>query len=810
MELSVQVFKEDFLRKLRETRGVEVENASPSDLYFALASLIKRYASENWVKCNKKYQETSEKQVYYFSMEFLMGKLLSRNLMNLGVLDICRQGFFELGINLDEIEEVETDQGLGNGGLGRLAACFMDSLASLEIPGHGCGIRYKYGFFQQKIVDGNQVEVPDYWLKTGYIWEVKKPDKAVEVAFGGRVRESFEDGRLKFYHEDYEPILAVPYDIPIIGYKNGTVNTLRLWSAEPIQREFDYTQFSRGEYVKAVENKYNIEAISQVLYPDDNHEEGKQLRLKQQYFFVSAGLQSIIRHFKKKGKPLHELDEHIAIHINDTHPTLVIPELMRILVDIEGLSWDLAWETTIRTVSYTNHTILPEALEKWPIDMFRSLLPRIYMIVYEINERFCRELWNRYPGDWDKVSRMAIIADNYVKMAHLAVAGSHSVNGVAKIHSDILKKQVMSDFYNFYPYKFNNKTNGVTHRRWLLKANPKLAALISNTIGNEWVKYPTDLIKLGRYLDNEPFLEKLREVKRWNKERLAKYIFDTYGIEINKDSIFDIHVKRIHAYKRQLLNIMNIMNLYNRLLEDPTLDIIPRTFIFAGKAAPGYRLAKQIIRLINALAAKVNSDERINNKIKVVFIEDYKVSLAEIIIAAADVSEQISTTTKEASGTGNMKFMMNGAITVATLDGANVEIRDAVGDENIVIFGLTEKQVMNYYTNGGYVSKDIYESDQRLKTIIDQLSNGFLTSNPEDFSDIVDSLLVHNDEYFVLKDFDSYVNAQDKIDRLYRDTFEWENMSLFNIARSGVFSSDRTIMEYATDIWGLEGVFKYI
>lgn len=782
------------------------ELANNIDKYSALGSLIRDYASEYWMKTNKEYAEKNVKQVYYFSIEFLLGTLLGNNLVNLGLEQVCEEVLEELGCTLKELKAAEPDAGLGNGGLGRLAACFLDSMASLGIPGHGCGIRYKYGLFQQKIVDGYQVELPENWLREGNVWEMRKADKAVEVKFGGNIITENDGERLKFRHENYQSVLAVPYDTPIIGYSNETVNTLRLWSAENPEKDFDLTSFSKGDYMKAVEHKYSVEAISQVLYPDDSYAEGRRLRLKQQYFFVSAGLQSIVRTYKRSNASILDFDEKVAIHINDTHPALAVPELMRILMDEEGLDWYTAWKITTNTISYTNHTILSEALEKWPIDMFREMLPRIYMIVEEINGRFCSDLWNRYIGQWDKIARMAITADGYVKMAHLAIVGSHSVNGVAKLHTEILKKQELSDFYHFYPYKFNNKTNGITHRRWLLKSNPELAQLLRDTIGDDWTKHPTDLIKFLKYQDDPTVQEKARSIKYNNKVELGRLIKQKYSIDVDPASIFDVQIKRLHAYKRQLLNVLHIMHLYNLLREDPQLDIIPRTFIFGAKAAPGYYLAKQEIKLINTLADKVNKDKTIKDKLKVVFMEDYRVSLAEKIIPAADISEQISTTTKEASGTGNMKLMMNGAITVATLDGANIEIRDEVGDENIVIFGMTEKEVLDYYRQGDYKALDFYNDDPRIKKVVDQLVNGFFPVSNIEFLNIYNHLLLYNDEYFVLKDFASYIKAHQHVDELYRQEARWQKMSINNIAHSGVFSSDRTISEYASGIWDVKRV----
>lgn len=808
MAVSKDRFKEDYLKKLMTMHAKSFEEATNSDRYSALGSLIRDYAAEAWINTKREYHERNVKQVYYFSIEFLLGRLLGNNLVNMGLEKVCEEVLLELGTTLKEIKSAEPDAGLGNGGLGRLAACFLDSMASLGIPGHGCGIRYKYGLFQQKIVDGYQVELPENWLREGNVWEIRKADKAVEVRFGGNVATEYENNSLKFRHENYDTVLAVPYDTPIIGYNNETVNTLRLWSAENPEKDFDLSSFSRGDYLKAVEHKYSVEAISQVLYPDDSYPEGRKLRLKQQYFFVSAGLQSIVNSYKQANESIYDFDEKVAIHINDTHPAIAIPELMRILMDQEGLDWDTAWKITTNTISYTNHTILSEALEKWPIDMFKPMLPRIHMIIEEINERFCKDLWNRYPGQWDKISRMAITADGYVKMAHLAIVGSHSVNGVAKIHTEILKKQELADFYNFYPYKFNNKTNGITHRRWLLKSNPELAGLLKETIGTGWTKHPTELVKFLKYQNDASVQEKTRQIKHNNKVELANIIKDKYSINVDPNSIFDVQIKRLHAYKRQLLNALHIMYLYSCLRENPKLDIIPRAFIFGAKAAPGYQLAKQEIKLINTLADKINNDRTIENKLKVVFMEDYKVSLAEKIIPAADVSEQISTTTKEASGTGNMKLMMNGAVTVATLDGANIEIRDEVGEENIIIFGMTEKEVLDYYRHGGYSAIEMYNNDPRIKMIVDQLVNGFFPVSSIEFMDIYNHLLLHNDEYFVLKDFNAYTEAQKWVDELYRQKFRWTRMSIANIAHSGAFSSDRTISEYAAGIWGVKKVIR--
>ena len=803
-----KTFMEAYENKYKDLHGGEIEEGNNQQKYEALGSLIRDHVVRLWMNTNKKYNKTGEKQIYYFSMEFLLGRLLGDVLLNLGIMDVCKEALSELNINLEDLEKLEQDQGLGNGGLGRLAACFLDSMASLNIAGHGCGIRYKYGFFEQKIINGKQVEVSDNWLREGNVWERRKQDKAEIVKFGGEVLMEKTENKLVFKHINYEPVLAVPYDTPIVGYKNDVANTLRLWSAETVSNEFDYSSFSRGDYLKAIEYKNSVEAISQVLYPDDSFYEGKILRLKQQYFFVSAGIQRIIRHYKKHGGDVKQFDEKVSIHINDTHPTLAIPELMRILLDEEGLAWEEAWRITTNTISYTNHTILSEALERWSVQMFKKLLPRIYMIVEEINERYCIELWNKYAGQWDKISRMSIIADGQVRMANLAVVGSYSVNGVAKLHTEILKKEAMSDLYYLYPNKFNNKTNGITHRRWLLKCNPLLTSLIRETIGDTFINHPTDLIYFEKHACDKNIQEKLFEIKNKNKEKLVKKIYESKDIIIDKESIFDVQIKRIHAYKRQTLNCLRIMDLYNRLCENPNLQITPRTFIFAGKAAPGYYLAKSIIELINCIANKINNDQRVNKIIKVVFIDNYRVSLAEDIIPATDLSEQISTTTKEASGTSNMKFMMNGAVTIATLDGANIEIRDEVSKDNIIIFGMTAREVMEYMSNGGYSSLDIYNKDERIRNVIMDLVNGKYCSDKERFRNIFDSLTLYNDEFFVVKDFNSYINAQERVNKLYKDKYKWQEICGINIAHSGVFSSDRTIQQYVTGIWGSELIYK--
>ncbi|HHY05449.1 MAG TPA: glycogen/starch/alpha-glucan phosphorylase [Clostridia bacterium] len=797
-------FKKAFQERFKILYGTPVDEGTNLEKYKALASLVSNQISEHWYQTNKHYKHTKQvKEVYYFSIEFLLGRLLSNNLLNLGIYDIVEEGLSELGINLQDLAEQEADAGLGSGGLGRLAADFLDSMASLNLPGHGCGIRYRYGLFEQKLKQGEQVECADDWLKNGFVWEYRRPDKAVEVRFGGKVRANCVEGRTVFIHEEYETALAIPYDVPIVGYKNGLVNTLRLWSAEAPETEFDYASFQRGDYLKAVERKYSAESLSQILYPDDSFYEGRKLRLKQQYFFVSAGLQSIVRRYKKRHATLHNFPEKVALHINDTHPALVIPELMRILLDEEGMGWDEAWEITTHTVSYTNHTIMPEALEKWPIDLFKQILPRIFMIIEEINERYCQELWQKNLG-MEKIRKMAIVGDGYVRMAPLAIVGSYSVNGVAKIHSEILKGQVMRDYCEVSPLKFNNKTNGITHRRWLLTANPQLGELITKTIGTNWYKNPSDLTNLLYFKDDSFFQEKFTQIKLQNKIKVADFIKERYGWEIDSNSIFDIHIKRIHAYKRQLLNALHIMYLYNRLLENPDLEITPRTFIFAGKAAPGYYLAKKTIKLINTLAEVINNDKTIQEKIKVVFLENYNVSLAELLIPSADVSEQISTASKEASGTGNMKFMMNGAVTIGTLDGANVEILERVGLENFILFGLTAEEVLNYYKYGGYYSHSLYNSKSVVKKILDQLINGFLGVPKDEFMVIYEHLLTYNDEFFVLKDLGAYIKAQERIEELYKDKVKWLKMCITNVAYSGFFSSDRTINEYSAGIWDLK------
>ncbi|MBZ9535717.1 glycogen/starch/alpha-glucan phosphorylase [Cytobacillus oceanisediminis] len=790
-------FKRYFLQRLEMTYGKTFEDTTSSDHFQTLGHMIREYVSSNWIQTNEQSRNNNGKQVYYLSIEFLLGRLLHNNLINLGIDQVVIEGLADLGIDFFEVEDIEHDAGLGNGGLGRLAACFLDSLATLNLPGHGYGIRYKHGLFEQRIVDGYQIELPEQWLKQGQVWEVRKEDLAVDIYFWGNIDMYERNGKLQFRHLNAEAVTAVPHDVPVIGYHTSTVNTLRLWNAEP-------TSLIAKDVKDIMRYKRETESISGFLYPDDSNDEGKILRLKQQYFLVSASLQSIVRNYKQQHKNISEMHHYISIHVNDTHPVLAIPELMRILMDEEGLGWEEAWDITTNTISYTNHTTLSEALEQWPIYIFQPLLPRIYMIINEINERFCKELWERYPGYFQKIEKMAIIAHGMIKMAHLALVGSYSVNGVAEIHTEILKKREMADFYAFYPEKFNNKTNGITHRRWLIKTNPKLTNLISQTIGDKWIDEPIFLKELLNYQDDVNFKENIASIKHNNKEILAKIIKEKNGILVDPSSIFDVQVKRLHAYKRQLLNILHIMTLYNKLREDPTIDMEPRTFIFGAKASPGYYYAKKIIKLINTVAHKVNNDKRIQDKLKVVFLENYRVSLAEHIFPAADVSEQISTASKEASGTGNMKFMMNGALTIGTLDGANIEMHDLVGDENIFIFGMNADQVLELYQNGGYSSREYYYHDDRIHEVFNQLKNGFYDHPSNEFDPILDSLLIENDQFFVLKDFNSYANIHEKVNQVFKNKQDWLQKSIVNIAMSGHFSSDRTIKEYADDIWHIK------
>jgi glycogen phosphorylase len=789
---SIEQFKQEFINRVEMMSGKSFKESTERDHYQTLGYMIREYVSRNWISTNDEYRKNGSKQVYYLSIEFLLGRLLKHNLLNLGIEQIVEESFKEMGISLESIEELESDAALGNGGLGRLAACFLDSLASLGLPGHGCGIRYKHGLFEQKIVNGYQVELPEHWLRNGHVWEVRKLDHAVEIPFWGHVESKIENGRLVFQHVNTERITAVPYDMPVVGYHNQTVNTLRLWNAEPST----YPIFK-----DILKYKRETESVSEFLYPDDTHDEGKILRLKQQYFLVAASISSIVRSYRKQHSSLNHFYEHVSIHINDTHPVLAIPELMRFLIDEEGFSWEEAWKITTNTISYTNHTTLSEALERWPVRLFQPLLPRIYMIVEEINKRFCGELWDKYPGDWKRIEQMAIIANDEVRMAHLALVGSHSVNGVAQIHTDILKQREMKLFYEIFPYKFNNKTNGITHRRWLLKSNSGLAKLISEAIGEEWISHPEKLEHLMDYREDSLFLEQLSKVKENNKRRLVDTIYSKTGILVESSSIFDIQVKRLHAYKRQLLNVLHIMYLFNRLKEDSSFSITPRTFIFGAKASPGYYFAKKVIKLINTVARKVNEDPLVSNYLKVIFLENYRVSMAEEIFPAADVSEQISTASKEASGTGNMKFMMNGAITVGTMDGANVEIFERVGPENIFTFGLSADEVLRLQKNGGYRSIEYYHHDKRIRKVLDQLVNGFFADEQGEFEAIFDSLIAQNDQYFVLRDFSSYVEIQRNIGDAYLNQNSWWKKSLVNIAQSGHFSSDRTIQEYANEIW---------
>ena len=804
IKLDKEGFKNDFKSKMYSLYAQSIEGATNEQLFTALSCVIKDYISKDWAEAN--INEKTGKQIYYFSIEFLLGRQLSSNLLNLGIKDTVKKAIKELGLDFEEIKNSEVDPALGNGGLGRLAACFLDSMASLGVKGHGCGIRYKYGLFEQKFVNGYQIEMPEYWLKEGYYpWEVRRPNKSIIVRFGGDIELINENNKLKTIHKNYIPVMAIPYDIPIIGYENKTINTLRLWSAEIPKEDFDISlkdaKKISGSYQKALQHKYDIESISQVLYPDDSNHEGRLLRLKQEYFLVSAGVQSIVRRFKVSKLPFEEFPKKIGIHINDTHPSLCVPELMRILMDEEGLGWDEAWNITKNTMSYTNHTIMAEAMEKWPVDMVKNILPRIYMIIEEINKRHCKELLEKYYNQQEKINNMAVIAHDYINMANLSILGSYSVNGVAKLHTELLKKQVLSNFYYHIPDKFNNKTNGIAHRRWLMLSNPRLSNLITELIGESWKTNTLELQNLRKYENDKNVLLEVEKIKQQNKIELAKIIYNKNNIIIDENSIFDVQVKRLHGYKRQLLNALHILHLYHQILENPSIQMNPRTFIFGAKAAPGYHFAKSVIKFINSLAEKINNDPLAREKIKVVFIENYGVSLAEKIIPAANVSEQISTTTKEASGTSNMKFMMNGAITLATMDGANIEIYEQVGNENIVIFGLTSEQVLDYYKYGGYSSTQVYRADNNIKKVIDDLVNGFIPSIGIEGKEIYDSLITYNDEFFVLRDFDDYRLAQRKIDELYKDKYKWNQMALINIAESGIFSTDRTIKEYVDEIW---------
>lgn len=787
-------------------RGKSIEEASTQDLYYVLSSIVRDEIGISWQKTHEKYNSQHPKQVYYISMEFLIGRLLESNLLNCGLLSPCQEALKELGFDPAEVFAEENDPGLGNGGLGRLAACFLDSISSLGYPGHGQGIRYRYGMFEQRIINGYQTELPDYWLKEEYPWEMRKEEEAVEIQYGGDIHVfQKNNGDLEFKYENTDMVLAVPYDIPIVGYQNEVVNTLRLWSAESIYTKGELSENESTHYYKRLEDNRSIEQISGFLYPDDSSEEGKRLRVKQQYFLVRASLKSIIENYKSTvRRSLVHLPEKVVIQINDTHPSLTIPELMRILMDEEGFGWEEAWEITTKTIAYTNHTILSEALETWPQDMIKSLLPRLYMIIDEINERFCQWIWFDHPELRDKIPEMAVIADGQVHMARLSIVGSFSVNGVARLHTEILKKQEMKHFHELYPGKFNNKTNGITHRRWLIQANPQLSSLITETIGEKWIRDPNELTQMIRYANDRPLLERLDQIKQTNKQSLARFIHERTGIAVDEQSIFDVQIKRLHEYKRQLMNIFHVIHLYNQLKDNPDLDITPRTFIFGAKAAPSYYFAKEVIKLINTVASIVNYDPAIKGKLKVIFLENYNVSMAERIIPAADVSEQISTAGKEASGTGNMKMMMNGALTIGTLDGANIEIKNLVGDSNIFIFGLKAEEVQEYYQNNNYVARDIYHIDDRLSRILNQLNKGEFGPQDIAFKDIYYHILYNNDPYFILKDFDSYVSTQYEVDQAYRKKDSWLSKALINIAYSGKFSSDRTIQEYAEEIWKLQ------
>ena len=798
-------FKKELESNVRMLFRRKLEEATPQQIYEAVAYSVKDDIIDNWIETHKAYEKQDKKMVYYMSMEFLMGRALGNNMINLLCYDDVRETLEELGLDLNLIEDQEPDAALGNGGLGRLAACFLDSLATLGYPAYGCGIRYRYGMFKQKIENGYQVEVPDNWLKYGNPFEIKRDEYAVEVKFGGYVDVEMHNGRQKFVQKGYQSVRAVPYDMPIVGYGNHIVNTLRIWDAEAINN-FNLDSFDKGEYQKAVEQENLARTICEVLYPNDNHMAGKELRLKQQYFFISASVQRAIAKYKETHDDIRKFHEKVTFQLNDTHPTVAVAELMRILVDEEGLEWDEAWEITRKTCAYTNHTIMAEALEKWPIELFSRLLPRVYQIVEEINRRFVIEIQNKYPGDQEKIRKMAILYDGQVRMAHLAIAGSYSVNGVARLHTDILKKRELKDFYEMMPEKFNNKTNGITQRRFLLHGNPLLASWVTDKIGDDWITNLDHLKHLKVYVDDEKCQQEFMNIKYQNKVRLAKYIKEHNGIDVDPRSIFDCQVKRLHEYKRQLMNILHVMYLYNEIKAHPDMDIVPRTFIFGAKAAAGYYTAKLTIKLINAVADKINNDPSINGKIKVVFIEDYRVSNAELIFAAADVSEQISTASKEASGTGNMKFMLNGALTLGTMDGANVEIVEEVGKENAFIFGLSADQVMEYEKNGNYNPRDVYNNNQDVRQVLTQLVNGFYSpENPELFRALYDALL-EKDTYFTLLDFDSYKEAHNRIDAAYRDEEHWARTAMLQTASAGKFSSDRTIEEYAKEMWHLEKV----
>ncbi len=806
-------FKKEIVDHVRNFSRKDLKDATPQELYQAVSFAVRDIITENWIATHDAYDTQDPKIVYYLSMEFLTGRALGNNILNLTLTEQVKEALTELDvdINLSLIEEQEADAGLGNGGLGRLAACFMDSLATMQYPAYGCGIRYKFGIFKQKIQNGRQIELPDDWLKHGHPWEVKRADHTEDIRFGGNVR-AYDDanGVTKYVHENYQSVLAVPYDMPIIGYNNRTVNTLRLWDAEAPE-EFILHFFDEGEYAKAVEQQNLAKTLTHVLYPNDNHHQGKELRLKQQYFFVSATLQRALRRIKRKKTNIYALPEKVVFQMNDTHPSLVVPELMRLLLDEHGLSWDDAWNITTRSCAYTNHTTLLEALEKWPIELFQRLLPRIFQIVEEINRRFCDNLKYEHQFGSEKINKLSIIHEGQIRMANLAIVGSFSVNGVAALHSEILKTTVLSHFYEIMPEKFNNKTNGITPRRWLGHSNPELSELITETIGDGWITDLPELEKLKPYATDKSFQEKFMNIKFNNKVRLAEYIQQEQGLHVNPYSIFDVQVKRLHEYKRQLLNILHVMMIYNDIHEDPDLDMTPRTFIFGAKAAPGYRRAKLIIKLINSVADLVNNDPVTRNKLCVVFIENYNVSSAEIIIPATDVSEQISTAGKEASGTGNMKFMLNGAVTIGTLDGANVEIAEELNNEHIFIFGLTADEVAELDRSKSYNPWDIYNDNPSIRRVLDQLIDGTIApKEPGIFQELYESLLNraggHMDEYFILKDMEAYYNTHHLVDDLYKDPEKWAESVIMNTASSGKFSSDRTIQNYIDDLWKLEKI----
>ena len=806
-----EAFKKSVIDNVKNQYRITMDEASQQQVYQAVAYAVKDIIIDEWIATHKEYEKDGVKKVYYLSMEFLMGRALGNNIINIGARKEIKEALDELGFELNAIEDQEPDPALGNGGLGRLAACFLDSLATLGYPAYGCGIRYHYGMFKQKIENGYQVEVPDEWLKAGYPFQVRRAEYAVEVKFGGFVRAVWENGRNRFVREGYQSVMAIPYDMPIVGYGNNVVNTLRMWDAEPM-KTFSLEAFDRGDYQKAVEQENLAKNLVEVLYPNDNHYAGKELRLKQQYFFISASIQTALKKFKTNHDDIRELPDAVVFQMNDTHPTVAVAELMRLLLDEECLEWDDAWAITTKCCAYTNHTIMAEALEKWPIELFSRLLPRIYQIVEEINRRFLLEVEKKYPGNYEKVKKMAIILDGQVKMAHLAIVAGYSVNGVARLHTEILKNQELKDFYEMMPEKFNNKTNGITQRRFLLHGNPLLADWVTDKIGDAWITDLKQIKKLSFYVDDEKSQLEFMNIKYHNKQRLANYIKEHNGIEIDPKSIYDVQVKRLHEYKRQLLNVLHVMHLYNQLKDNPNMDMVPRTFIFGAKAAAGYQIAKKTIKLINSVADVINNDRSINGKIKVVFIEDYKVSNAEIIFAAADVSEQISTASKEASGTGNMKFMLNGALTIGTMDGANVEIVEEVGEENAFIFGLSSDEVIGYEKNGSYNPVEIFNTDQEIRRVLMQLINGYYSpQDPELFRDIYNSLLNTKssskaDTYFILKDFRAYADAQKRVEEAYRDEKRWVRAAMMNVACSGKFSSDRTIEEYVKDIWHLKKV----